>query len=73
MASQAKIVITVTASRGGSTVRISSKGRYISFPTSGYQRELLSQPIQPTATLPAFWLAVLGSVVTDLTDNPTPP
>jgi hypothetical protein len=73
MASQAKITIRVTASRGASTVSVSSNGRYVSLNTAGYQRQLLAQPIQPTASLSAFWLAVLASVVADLTANPAPP
>ena len=47
-----------------------SKGRYVSFTTAGYQRELLGQPIQPTTSLEAFWLAVLGIVQADITANP---
>ena len=73
MASKSEIVIRVTAARGHSTVTYTSKGRYISFQTAGYQRQLLSQPIQPTASLQAFWLSVLAIVQADLTANPTPP
>lgn len=62
MASKAKLVIEVTASRGSSTITYSSKGRYVSFTTSGLTEQLLKQPIQPTATLPGFWLSVLAIV-----------
>ena len=47
-----------------------SKGRYVSFTTAGYQRELLSQPIQPTTGLSEFWLSVLAIVQADITANP---
>jgi hypothetical protein len=73
MASQAKITIRVTSSRGASTVSFSSNGRYVSFNTAGYQRQLLGQPIQPTTSLEAFWASVLGIVQADLTANPAPP
>lgn len=70
MASKAEIVVRVTSSRGRSTISYTSKGRYVSFTTSGYSRQLLEQPIQPTSSLSAFWLAVLGAVVADITANP---
>jgi len=70
MATKAEIVIRVTSSRGGSKISYTSKGRYVSFPTTGYQRELLSQPIQPTSTLSAFWLSVIGAVLADITAHP---
>jgi hypothetical protein len=70
MANEAKIVIGVDSSRGHSTISYSSKGRYVSFTTGGYQRELLGEPIQPTSSLSAFWLAVLQAVVADITANP---
>lgn len=70
MASKSEIVIRVNSSRGGSTISYTTKGRYVSFTTSGYQRQLLSQPIQPTATLSGFWLSVLAAVVADITANP---
>lgn len=70
MASQAKMTIRVTATRGGSTVRYSTNGRYVSFNTSGYLRELLAQPVQPTASLSVFWLSVLNAVLADVTAHP---
>lgn len=70
MASKAEIVVRVTSSRGRSTISYTSKGRYVSFTTSGYNRQLLGQPIQPTSSLSAFWLAVLSAVVADITANP---
>ena len=73
MASTAKIVITVASSRGASTIKISSKGRYVSTDVNGFQRELLAQPIQPTSSQSAFWLAVLAVVEASLTDSPAPP
>jgi hypothetical protein len=70
MASKAEITIRVTSSRGGSTIGYTSKGRYISLLTTGYQRNLLSQPIQSTASLSAFWLGVLAAVQADITAHP---
>lgn len=73
MASQAKLTIRVTSSRGGSTVSFSSNGRYVSFNTSGYQRSLLEQPVQPTTGLSVFWLSVLAAVTAAIEANPNPP
>ena len=67
------MTIRVTASRGASTVSFSSNGRYVSFNTSGYQRQLLGQPVQPTASLEGFWASVLAIVQASLTANPAPP
>lgn len=69
MAGESKITIRVTSSRGASVVSYSSNGRYVSFVTSGYQRQLLSQPIQPTSSLKAFWASVLGIVLADVEAN----
>jgi hypothetical protein len=73
MASQAKMTIRVSASRGASTVSFTSNGRYVSFTASGYQRQLLGQAIQPTTSLDAFWASVLAIVQGSLTANPAPP
>lgn len=73
MASQAKLTIRVTSSRGGSTVSFSSGGRYVSFNTGGYQRQLLGQPVQPTTSLVAFWSGVIAAVQASITDTPAPP
>lgn len=73
MASQAKMTIRVSAARGSSTVQFSTNGRYVSFNTSGYQRQLLAQPVQPTASLDVFWASILAAVQASLTANPLPP
>lgn len=70
MASTATITVRVKSARGSSRVEYTSKGRYVSFTTAGYQRDLLNQAIQPTASLSAFWLSVLDLVVADITANP---
>lgn len=70
MASKAEIKIRVSSSRGKSTVSYTSNGRYVSFTTSGYQRELLEQQIFTTSSLSDFWLAVLAVVQADITANP---
>jgi hypothetical protein len=67
MATTAKIVITVTSSRGASKVTYATKGRYVSFTTAGLTADLLQQPIQPTTSLPVFWLSVLAIVQANLT------
>lgn len=72
MSSRAQLVVTVTSSRGGSTVHFSTKGRYISFPSRGYRRVLKDQPIQSTASLAAFWTGIITSVQDSISINPTP-
>jgi len=67
MATKAEIVVRVRSARGSSTVSYSTKGRYVSFTTSGLTDELLKQPIQPTTSLAAFWLSVLAIVQADIT------
>lgn len=62
MASQAKMTIRVTSSRGASTVSYSTNGRYVSFNAAGLNEQLLQQPIQPTTGLSAFWTSVLEIV-----------
>lgn len=73
MSSIAKIDVRVRATRGHTTVTISSHGRTASFITAGYQRSLANQPQFSTASLNAYWLAVLNLVVANLTANPLPP
>lgn len=66
MASKAEMVIRVTSSRGSSTISYTSKGRYVSFTTSGLSEQLLKQPIQPTTSLATFWLSVLAIVQAEI-------
>lgn len=70
VANNSSITIRVYAARGGSHIQFTSKGRYISFPTNGYQRDLVQQPIQPTASLSAFWQSVLNEVLANIQANP---
>lgn len=63
------IVIRIDSTRGGSTVQYTSKGRYASLQTAGYQRRLLKQPIQPTADLKSYWASVLAIVQADIAAN----
>lgn len=70
MSSRATLVIRVTSARGSTTIQYTSKGRYVSFTTAGYQRQLLGQPLQSTASLSAFWLGLLHAVEADITANP---
>jgi hypothetical protein len=69
MASKSEIVIRVYSNRGSSTVQYTSKGRYVSFSTAGYNSTLNRQPIQPTSALKTFWESVLGIVLADITAN----
>lgn len=72
MATQAKITVRVTSSRGASTVQFTSVGNYVSTPVNGYQITLTGQPIQPTADDKTFWTSVLAIVQAYITDNPSP-
>jgi hypothetical protein len=62
MASQSKLTVRVTSSRGGSKISVSSAGRYVSLTTNTVATELLEQPIQPTASESVFWTSVLAAV-----------
>ena len=66
MANDSKITIRVSSSRGASTVQFSTTGRYVSFPTTGYNFTLPGQPIQPTSSLKAFWTSVLAIVQAEI-------
>lgn len=66
MASKAEMTIRVTSARGSSTISYTTKGRYVSFTTSGLTDQLQKQPIQPTTSLEAFWTSVLGIVSADV-------
>jgi hypothetical protein len=67
MASTAQITITVSSTRGASTISYRTKGRYVSFTTAGLAETLNREPIQPTSSLSAFWLSVLGAVESNIT------
>lgn len=69
MASTARLVITVRAARGSSTISYSTKGRYISFIANTLTNILSGQPIQPTSSPQAFWGSVLDAVETDITGH----
>jgi hypothetical protein len=62
MASQSKLTVRVTSSRGGSKISVTSGGRYVSLVTNTVAAELLEQPIQPTASEAVFWTSVLAAV-----------
>lgn len=66
MANRARMVITVTAQRGGSNVTFTTKGRYISLPVNGITANLPRQPVQPTANALAFWQSVIAIVTAEL-------
>lgn len=66
MASRSGMSITVTSSRGASTITATTKGRYVSFPTNGITLNLTRQPILPTTSLKAYWLAVIDIINTQI-------
>lgn len=72
MATQAKITVRVSSSRGASTVEFSSAGTYVSTPVNGYSVTLTGQPIQPTTDDKTFWLSVLAIVQANIMANPSP-
>lgn len=72
MATQAKITVRVTSSRGASTVAFSSAGTYVSTPENGYSVSLPGQPILPTTDQKTFWTAVLAIVQAQITASPSP-
>ena len=69
VSSRATLTITVTSSRGGSTVRYTTKGRYVSLITNTLANILQQQPIQPTTTPQAFWGSVIDAVEQDITGH----
>jgi hypothetical protein len=71
MANQAKLTIRVTSQRGSSGISYSTSGRYISLPTNGLSDNLLKQPIQPTASIQAFWASVIAIVAADIAPPPS--
>lgn len=72
MATQAKITIRVTSTRGASTVSFSSTGTYVSTAVNGYSVTLTDQPIQPTTDNKTFWTSVLALVQAEIAANPSP-
>lgn len=70
MASKAQITIRVYPARGSARISYTTSGRYVSFQTTGYTRDLLQQPIQPTNSLSVFWMSVLNQVLADIMARP---
>lgn len=60
MANTAGMRITVGSSRGASSLRISTSGRYISLAANDIAVDAPRQPIQPTTSSKAFWLSILA-------------
>lgn len=56
------MTIRVSSSRGSTTVRYSTTGRYIRLLTNGINGVLTGLPMQPNGTSDAFWTAVLPLV-----------
>lgn len=72
MATQAKITVRVTSTRGGSNVSFASTGSYISTPMNGYSVDLAGEAVQPTADQKTFWTSVLAIVQAQIAANPSP-
>lgn len=67
MAAESKITIRVSSSRGATTVRYSTTGRYQRLQTNGLNNVLMSLPQQPTTNSRVFWEAILPLVQSDIT------
>jgi len=70
MATQAKLTVRVSAARGSSTVNCSTTGRYISLTVNGIDFSLPRQPILPTTSPKAFWLAALAIITAEINALP---
>jgi hypothetical protein len=70
MATQAKMTIRVTSSRGASNITVSTSGRYISLPVNTVSADLPREPVFTTASAKAFWEAVLPIVSAAVTADP---
>jgi hypothetical protein len=66
MASNPKLTIRVQAARGSTRISYNTNGRYVSFTTAGLSNELAKQELLSTASLQAFWSAVIGLVSADI-------
>lgn len=69
MATKSELTIRVFSRRGSTVIAYTSKGRYVSFTTAGYNKDLNRQPVQPTTSLKTYWLSVLALVQADITAN----
>lgn len=73
MSAPAKITLRVRSNRTGTTIQITTTGRYKGLTTAGYNRTLTGLPLQPNSTANAFWLGVIAAAQANLTAEPTPP
>jgi hypothetical protein len=69
MAAESKITIRVSSSRGATTVRYSTTGRYQRLATNGINNVLMNQGQQPTTSSLIFWESILPLVLADLTSH----
>lgn len=67
MSQPAKLTIRVRSSRGASTVQYSTSGRYRSLQVNDITDNLQDEPLFSTSGSKAFWEAVLGVVLADIT------
>lgn len=66
MANQHKIVVTVQAQRRTVSISMRGKGNILRLPLSGYNVDLVNQPIPTTESQKAYVTAVLNSVIAAL-------
>ena len=66
MASNPKLTIRVVSARGSTKISYNTNGRYVSFTTAGLSNVLEKQQLLSTASLEAFWTAVVGLVAADI-------
>jgi hypothetical protein len=64
------MTVSVGASRGASSVRISTSGRYVSLATNAINLQLPRQPLQPSTSAKAFWTSVLTIVQANIAALP---
>lgn len=62
------MTIRVSTSRGSTTLRFSTTGRYIRLTTNGLNGILTGLPMQPNGTSQAFWSAILPLVEAAITE-----
>lgn len=66
MAAQHKIVITVQAQRRSVSISMRGKGNILRLPLSGYNLDLVNQPIPTTESQKAYVTSILNTVVANL-------
>jgi len=66
MATPSKLTIRVRSARTSSDVSVTTAGTYNGLAVNTVTFDLQNQPVQPTTSAKAFWLAVLAAVQAEL-------